>query len=350
MSLFELLTGHNRSENVTLKSLLCQILRGWKTYIKWGVGGIIIGLIICFSIPKEYSVKIILAPEVNKPANITGGSNLLLTYLSPSITSEDAYNEYIYAQLLNSSPFLYDLLSVPIGDSDKAKDITLKELLESEKTPWWNLESISEAFFASKDKYTSHIENDNKYLYSEGDVRLIDNLRQRVLLSAIERTGAMQLEVRMQDPISAARLADTIRSRFEIYMHDYRTQKANHKLAYAIEQEENVKEKWYELQDSLGKYKDSHQNVWSAEGNLTSQRLSNEVSLAYAAYQESVLNRLSAETELYKNMPVFATVSPSTVPLKPSGPKKLVILSYCIFFSVFIPVVRKIFNKTAKKP
>lgn len=349
MSLFELFTGHNRFENIDLKSLLCQILRGWKTYIKWGVCGLIIGLIICFSIPKEYSVKIILSPEKNKPTNVTSRDNLLFMYLSPSIASDDAYNEYIYAQLLNSSPFLYDLLSVPIGTSGKAKDITLKELLESEKKTWWNIKPISELFVTSQNKYLSHIESHNKSVYNEEEVKLINNLRQRVLLYTIERTGAMQLEVRMQDPISAAQLADTVRCRFESYIHNYRTQKASHKLAYAIEQEQKVKEIWHELQDSLGNYKDSHQNVWSAEGNLTSQRLENEVNLAYADYQASILNRVNAEAELYKNMPVFATVSPSTVPLKPSSPRKLVILSYCIFFSVFIPVVRTIFNKTTMK-
>ncbi|MBD5385804.1 hypothetical protein HDR69_05195 [bacterium] len=347
MSLFELITGHQRLEIVSLKSILYQTIQNWKSYIKWVIGGITVGLIICFSIPKEYSAKIILVRENNKSDRIIDVNNELLTTFLTSSTSRDAYNEYLYSPLLKSSSFLYSLLDVPILFLDNKETTSVKEILKSEKSPWWNLSFLSNTYNISRNINTIATEN-SQLRYSEEDTKLIETLRQRIFLSKIETTGALQLEVRMQHPIAAALLADTIRERFENYLNQYRHQKARLKLADATEQEQKARLKWYVLQDSLGRYEDTHNSVWSSQGNIIPQRLRNDVQLAYEGYTSSVQTKQLAETELYKTMPIFAIVSPSKVPLKPSNPKKLVIISYCFFISVFIPIIKVIFTKTQK--
>ena len=219
--------------------------------------------------------------------------------------------------------------------------------MKSEKSPWWNLSFLSNTYNISRNINTIATEN-SQLRYSEEDTKLIETLRQRIFLSKIETTGALQLEVRMQHPIAAALLADTIRERFENYLNQYRHQKARLKLADATEQEQKARLKWYVLQDSLGRYEDTHNSVWSSQGHIIPQRLRNDVQLAYEEYTSSVQTKQLAETELYKTMPIFAIVSPSKVPLKPSNPKKLVIISYCFFISVFIPIIKVIFTKTQK--
>lgn len=345
MSLFKRFIGHSRVERTSINDIAGILWAGRKSYIKWGMAGLIIGLVICFSIPKEYSVKIILASENNKPATLMDKDNLLLAAFSSSIASEDAYNEDVYPLLLNSIPFLYDLLDESVDAGVGGNKTKVRDVLKSEKNSWWNIESLFRHLFSVSEDNTFHLKGDVPSQYTEEEIELIENLRKKIQWVSIESTGGIQLEVRTQDPLATAQLAEVVRRKFELYIHHYRLQKSKHKLEFAQEQETIAKEQWYTLQDSLGRYRDTHQMIATSQAGITLRRLSQEVNVAYDTYQSAILDRLSAETDFYYAHPVFATVSPSVVPVKGTSPRKLVILSYTIFFSIFIAIVRQMFSK-----
>lgn len=348
MSIFKQITGHSRNETVRLKDILLVICSGGKSYIKWGIGGLFIGLIICFSIPKEYIIRVLIAPEKNTPQVKNESDNILIAALFSSIAAEDAYNETTYSSILNAIPFLHNLLSIKLNTSESTSPSTLQEILKAEKTPWWDIVSLITPLITTQQSQDIDTGNGSRYKYSEEEWELIETLRQKIILATIESTGAMELEVRLQDPIAAAQLADTVQARFEEHIHSYRIQKATERLEYAMKQENDTRLIWNQLQDSLGKYEDSHQKISSEEGLTALRRLRHETTLAYRAYQSAVLERNVAETNLYEIRPVFTTVSPATVPIKASRPRKLVIISYCMFFAVYISMVKILFTHSKK--
>lgn len=342
MSLFKKITGHERNEIVTIKKLLKLIWAGRKSCMICGMVGMVVGILISLSIPKEYTVKVLLTPEsYNSSDGLYGKVALGLT--SSVNGSEDAYKRSIYSQIINSTQFLHDLLYLPFKIGEKNGDVrTLHNILEKENEPWWKFGSLWNSFYNETNdfSYKKKLETVNRYTPDE--YNSIDKLRRKIVYVTIESTGGIELEVRMQDPKVAAQLADTVLNRFEKYIQDYRIKKAENKLEYSKRQENEAREEYYILQDSLAKYKDCHQSIATAMEGINLQRLQSETELAYQAYQAAVLDRQISEINITETKPIFTAVIPPVVPDSADFPKKMVIISYCIFFAVFIRAVKSI--------
>ena len=60
-------------DEIDIMELLRKLLKDWKLILKWCGVGAVVGLVVAFSIPKEYTVSAKMAPEsVSK----TGGGSL----------------------------------------------------------------------------------------------------------------------------------------------------------------------------------------------------------------------------------------------------------------------------------
>ena len=60
-------------DEIDIMELLRKLFKEWKLILKWCGIAAVIGLVIAFSIPKEYTVNSTLAPEV---VSRSGGGNL----------------------------------------------------------------------------------------------------------------------------------------------------------------------------------------------------------------------------------------------------------------------------------
>ncbi len=57
------LLGRRREQTIAFSTILRRIWRIRKTLVKWEACRLLVGLVICFSIPKEYITTIKLVPE-----------------------------------------------------------------------------------------------------------------------------------------------------------------------------------------------------------------------------------------------------------------------------------------------
>lgn len=345
MSLFKKITGHERNEIVTIRKLLKLLWEGRKSCIICGVVGMVVGIVISLSIPKEYTVKVLLTPESYNTSDGFYGK-VALGFPSSVNGTDDAYKRSIYSQIINSTQFLHDLLYLPFKTGENGDVRTLQNILEKENESWWKFGSLWDSFDNETNEfsYKKKLETINRY--TQDEYNSIDILRRKIVYVTIESTGGIELEVRMQDPKVAAQLADTVLNRFEKCIQDYRVKKAENKLEYSKRQENEAREEYYILQDSLAKYKDSHQSIATAMEEINLQYLQSETELAYQTYQAAVLDRQISEINVTETKPIFTVVIPPVVPDSPDIPKKMVIISYCIFFAVFISVVKSILKPT----
>ena len=78
----------------------------------------VVGVIVAFSIPKEYETKVTLAPEIASGKNGLSGSLGSLASLAGinlgNMTSEDAISPELYPDILKSTPFLVELFNVQV--------------------------------------------------------------------------------------------------------------------------------------------------------------------------------------------------------------------------------------------
>lgn len=347
---FYTLLGRRREQTIAFSTILRRIWRIRKTLVKWEACGLLVGLVICFSIPKEYTTTIKLVPEkTTTNVEMDALSESVLSILMNMGDDPDAYSKKLYAILMDNLDFFYDLLDLEFEDSSHAH-YKLRDLLSSEfKHPWWYyfttypIDLCKEYLGATSYKVSS------RFMPTSQDVNIISELQKRVMLSEVERTGMLELEIQMQDPKVAAVLADTISSRLERLLADYRMAKYVNKVEYTKQRVAETQTNYHTLQDSLAFYQDCHNQLSHNVDRIKGERLRADRDIAFNVYSMSRIEEQAAEAKLLDNKSVFFTVEGARMAVKSSSPRKLVILSYVIFLCAYIPIMRELWKKTNNK-
>ena len=124
---------------IDLMDLLRKVIGIRKKIYKAAGIGLVIGVIVAISIPKQYTVEVTLSPEMGN--NKEGGlSGLAASFLGSGVTmgdGTDALNASLSADIVSSTPFLLELSAMDIPVT-KNEVMTLNTYLDEETSPWWS--------------------------------------------------------------------------------------------------------------------------------------------------------------------------------------------------------------------
>lgn len=331
----------DEEKEIDILEIVYKLWERRKLLLVWCMWGVIAGLVIAFSIPREYTTKVTLAPEVqNGKSGLSGSIGALASLAGVSMGSgstSDAVYPQLYPDVVGSVPFALSLLDVEVTDKE-GKTLTMQEYLENDISgPWWG------AILGLPGKLIGLIrgggeENDSTaersaFKLTPDEDMLVKALGQRISANVDQKTSVITLETKMQDPMVSAILADTVVNRLSEYVTNYRTNKARKDLEYAQKLNSEAQQSYYEAQQRLADYADKNQNQATQSARITRERLDNEATLAFNIYNQTALQVKQAESKVQENTPVYTIVTPPTVPLKPSAPRKVLILAGFIFLA-----------------
>ena len=302
----------------------------------------LVGLVVAFSIPKEYSTSVTLAPESGGKSG--GGSMGALAAMAGinlgTSSGEDALSPELYPDIVSSTPFLIELFDVKVKDQKAKVDTALYAYLkEEQRSPWWS------AIFSAPFKVLGWTLSLFKDEPEEGDAKLdpfrltkdesaiADALSKRISVSVDKKTGVTTLSVTMQDPLISASLTDTVMHCLQNYITDYRTNKARHDLAFTEKLYGEAKASYESAQKKYANFVDANQNIILLSYRAEQERLQNEMNLAYQVYTQVSQQLQMARAKVQEITPVYTVVQPATVPLKPAKPNKLMILIGFMFLA-----------------
>ena len=334
---------HEKGKEIDILEILYKLWSQKKLILLWCMWGVIAGLIIAFSIPKEFTTTVTLAPEFKRTSRTTASINALAALAGINTAGNsgtDAMYPILYPEVVASIPFITSLFDVPVTDTE-GKEFTIREyLIEETKGPWWSVITgfprrmigmITNIGKGKEELEENHTLNNFK-LTKEEDI-LVKALSTRIHANVDQNTYVISIETQMQDPVVSAILADTVVSRLRDYITEYRTDKARQDLEYALKLNKEAQEDYYKAQQRLADYVDRNQNLATQSARITRDRLSNEASLAFNLYNETSLQVQNAKSKVQETTPVYMELSPATVPLKPSAPRKGLILAGFVFLS-----------------
>ena len=333
----------NQEKEIDLLELVYKLWDKRKTLLIWCMWGVLAGLIIAFSIPKEFSTTVKLAPEVKTTkGSLSGGLGALASMagISASVnTGSDAVYPTLYPDIVESVPFATSLFDVPITDKE-GKTFTVREYLKKEtKNPWWGvilaLPGKIIGLFSSQDEENNgegHV-TDNFKLTKE-ETKLVQALRKRITAEVDQKTSVITITTMMQDPLVSATLADTVVDRLRDYITDYRTNKARKDLEYAQTLNNEAQQDYYDAQQRLADYIDRNQNLATRSAKVTQERLQNESELAFNLYNETALQLQNAKSKVQETTPVYTEITPATVPIRATSPRKGLIIAGCAFLAL----------------
>ena len=353
----QLHNNHNDEEiEIDLMDLLRKVIGIRKKIYKAAGIGLIIGIIVAISIPKQYTVEVTLSPEMGN--NKGGGlSGLAASFLGSGVSmgdGTDALNASLSADIVSSTPFLLELsnMKVPVSGSEK---ISLSSYLDEESSPWWSYVIGFPGMVLGGVK-SLFIEDEDESIFldkaSQGTIELskkesqkIESLKKKIVASVDKKTSMTSVTATFQDSKVAAVVADSVVKKLQEYIIDYRTSKSKEDCLYLEKLFKERQQEYYVAQKKYADYMDSHDNIILQSVRTEQERLQNDMSLAYQVYSQVASQLQVARAKVQEEKPVFAVVEPAVVPLYPSGTSRKVYVLAFIFLSVCIVIFWNLFGK-----
>lgn len=326
-------------------SILRQLLAiRKKLYIAAAVG-VVLGILIALSTPKQYTVSITLSPEVGSGKSGGGLANMAASFLgggSVGTDSPDALNTTLAPDIVASTPFLLELFNARVVSQNKQIDTTFTAYLDEQKSSWMGYVlkipgmAISgiKSLFGEKEQEETETVQKGVIELNEKDAAKLGNLRKSIVADVDKKTSITTLSVTLEDSKVAATIADSVVSKLQQYISTYRTSKAKEDCQYLEKLYKERQQEYYDAQQRYARYVDANSNVVFQSTLTERERLQNDMNLAYQVYSQVAQQLQVARAKVQEEKPVFAVVEPAVVPLKPSGTSRKVIVIGFLFLAV----------------
>ena len=340
---------------IDLMDLLRKVIGIRKKIYKAAGIGLIIGVIVAISIPKQYTVEVTLSPEMGND-KAGGLSGLAASFLGSGVTmgdGTDALNASLSADIVSSTPFLLELSAMEIPVT-KNEVMTLNTYLDEETSPWWSyvigfpgmVIGGVKSLFTEEDEIASFDKTSQGAIeLSKQDSRKIATLKKVITASVDKKTSMTSVTATFQDPKIAAVVADSVVKKLQEYIIDYRTFKAKEDCIYLEKLFKERQQEYYIAQKKYADYLDSHDNLILQSVRAEQERLQNDMSLAYQVYSQVASQLQVARAKVQEEKTVFAVVEPAVVPLEPSGTSKKIYVLAFVFLAVCIVIFWNLFGK-----
>ncbi len=338
-----------QEEEIDLLELARKLWNARKRIVKWAAVGAAVGIVVAFSIPKEYSATVKLAPELSNGKKSLGGLGDLAAMAGVNVGggSEDAMSPTLYPDIVGSIPFMVELFDVPVTDKKGELQTTVYDYVqEHTRGTWWSAVIAAPFRFVgwTVSLFKGKEEMDEEKRTVVDPFRLtpkehgaVKKLSERIVCTVDKKTSVISLTVTMQDPLIAATLTDTVMVNLQNHITDYRTNKARHDLDFTQKLYDEAQAAYYAAQARYARYMDANQKVVLRSVRTEQERLQNEMTLNYNLYNQMAQQLQLAKAKVQESTPVYVVLQPVTVPLSAEKPAKmLIIIGFAFLFGAAI--------------
>ena len=307
-------------------------------YVKVLPVAFVLAAIYALSLPNYYNCTVKLSPEMSGSRSVSGLASLASNFgvnLGSSSSGSDAIMPTLYPDLMNSVDFKTSLFQVPVtieGDKEKGeKDRTLSYydyLSKEQKAPWWS--SATKAIFSLfSNREEKKEEAVNPFRLTREQTGIIKAIDQNVVCEVDKKTMVITINVTDQNPVICAKMADTVKTRLQNFITEYRTSKARVDLEYNRKIAAETKARYEKARQKYTEFADANQDIILQTVRQKQTDLENEMQLQYNAYTQVAAQLLAAEAKVQEETPAFTTLQSATVPVLKAGPKRA---QMCLIF------------------
>ena len=296
---------------------------------------------LTLSMPNYYTCEVKLSPEMT--GSSSGKSSLLSLASSFGVNlgnmtggmGTEALFPTLYPELMNSVDFKTSLFSVPVtieGDEDEGEpDRTMSyyDYMENEqKMPWWShiMKGIGEGIKMLITYITGKEEEEttevNPFRLTKEQALIVKAIDKNIVCDVDKKTMVITIEVRDQDPVICATMADTVKTRLQNFITQYRTSKARVDLEYNRKLYKETKARYDKARQRYAEFTDANQDIILQTVRQKQVELENDMQLQYNAFTQISAQLMASEAKVQEETPAFTTLQSATVPVKKTGPKR----------------------------
>lgn len=333
--------------------ILRRIIAIRKTLYKAAGIGLVLGVIIALSTPKQYTVSVTLAPEMGSDSKSGGLASMAASFFGANTmgTTPDALNTAISNEIVSSTPFLLELFDTRVQTLNGELDTTLIAYLDEQRGSWLGvvLAVPGKTIGFVKGLFTEEpdtVVTLNPFQLTKKESQKVEFLRKNIVADIDKKTGITTLSVTLQDPKVTAMVANSVVTKLQQYIINYRIAKAKEDCAYLEQLYKERQQEYYEAQQRYARYVDANKSLVLQSVRTEQERLQNDMNLAFQIYSQVSQQLQVARAKIQEEKPVFAVVEPATVPLEPSGTSRKVVVLGIIFLTVSFTGAWKLLGKT----
>lgn len=336
--------GSMFGREIKLADLVRCLWEERRFFLKLSGAAIVVGLIVAFSIPKEYTTRVKLAPEMedaSKRMGNLGGLAAIAGINLNAATGSDALSPTLYPDVVQSTPFLLELFPVEVTYGSGKESVTLFDYIYAhQKSSWWSriLKLPFRAIGAVRRLLGETQKSSSKldpFRLTEAQEGVLQALQNRISVAVDKTTLVISIYVEMQDPVVSAQVARVVVEQLQDHIAAYRTRKAKNDLAFTQKVFREAQEAYFKAQQAYAAFEDANRNLISASYRTEQERLRNEMTLAFNVYNTLAQKQEQDKLRVQEQTPVYTVIEPSTVPLRASSPQKALVLIGFLFLAFF---------------
>lgn len=347
----------DEESSIDFKKIFNDLLKHKKLYYKVLPITFVIAAILLLSLPNYYRCEVKLSPEMSGGSSKSGLASLASSFgvnLKGALgNSTEALFPTLYPDLMNSVDFKTGLFLIPVtieGDEEKGEpDRTMSYydyLKDEQKKPWWSAAiggTLRWLISLIKEEQPMK-EGLDPFRLTKEQADIVKLIDKRVVCDVDQKTMVISIEVTDQNALICATMADSVKTRLQKFITDYRTSKARVDLEYNKKLYGEAKAKYEQARQRYAAYADSHRSVSSQSAQTRREELQNEMQMQQQIYQQVVGQLQQAEMQVQAETPAFTTLQSATVPVKKAGPARA---RWCLvwLFLAFITTTAWILHK-----
>lgn len=331
-------------QSVDFGKIFKDLLKYKKLYLKILSAAFVLAAIYAIGKPDVYTCTVKLSPEMSTSRSSSGLSALATSFginlggRTGGLGTEALFPT-LYPELMNSTDFKISLFDVPVtieGDKKKGeKDRTMTYydyLCNEQKSPWWSaaiggtIQAIKSLFGEKKPEEQETLD---PFRLNRRQAGIAKALNKKVKCDVDKKTMVITIKVTDQNPVICATMADTVKTRLQNFITEYRTSKVRVDLEYNKKIAAEAKMRYDKARRMYAEYVDHNQDIILESVRQRQTELENEMQLQFNAYQQVAAQLLASEAKVQEETPAFTTLQSATVPIQKSGPKRA---QMCIIF------------------
>lgn len=331
-------------EIIDIRDIIKLLTKKKKLFLAVWTMTFILSCAIIIPIPRTYSSLVTVAPEMGEASN--GGTIASIAsslgFNMDNIASTDAFYPDIYPDVMASNDFVAGLLKVKVKTADGLVNTDYYTYLKShQKSAFymlpvkWVMAELKKLKQEPETKLGKSVNTINTFKLTETQTMIFEMVKQKVECSIDKKTGVISISAKDQDPLVCATIADSAMVHLQDFIIRYRTGKARVDCNYYSKLLSDSKREYEASMRTYVKYCDTHTDMMLQSELSKRDLLENDMSQKLNAYN-TLSNQLAlAKAKVRERTPAFSQLQGATVPIKATGPKRMLFVIGMLFLATF---------------
>ena len=296
--------------------------------------------ILC--IPRYYTSSLSLAPEIAGSSALGGTLGSLASSFGVDLgtmETTDAINPLLYPDLMEDNGFVVGLFDIRVKSQDGEIDCTYYDYLakHQKKTFWSYGISWVKNLFKSKEKKKNSGQINPYYLTKRQD-DICGVIRKNININVDKKTAVISISVQAQDALISKTMADSVKERLQTFITNYRTNKSRIDEHHYKKLVDDAKTDYEKARRIYGSYADANTDVMLESFKAKQNDLENDMQLKYNTYTTLMAQYQAAKAKVQERTPAFTMVKGAAVPIKPTGPKRMLFVIGMLFLASLVTI------------